>query len=165
MTKRRWVTMGREPIEDFAQMIATEVAELESPEIHIGTDAQKHGRFVEFSICVGILKPLCSRGGHRVIYDHQKFKKEQVGDLWTKLSTECLFSIEVAEEILDSVDNVLKENITIHLDVNTDERFASNKYESSLVGMARGYGYKVITKPDAWLASHAADHCVKHKNK
>ncbi len=165
MTERRWVTMGREPIENFAQMIAELVEDQETPEIHIGTDAQKHGKFVEFSICVGILKPLCSRGGHRILYDHQKFDSRQVGDLWTKLSTECLFSLEVAQEILDAVEGIVKENITIHLDVNPDERYASNKYEASLAGMAQGYGYKVITKPHAWLASHAADHCVKHKNR
>jgi hypothetical protein len=30
--------------------------------------------------------------------------------------------------------------------------------------MVVAHGFNAVLKPDAWCASHVADHCVKHKN-
>jgi len=33
-----------------------------------------------------------------------------------------------------------------------------------LVGLVVGQGFNAVVKPEAWAASHAADHAVKHKD-
>ena len=47
------------------------------------------------------------------------------------------------------------ENITVHLDINPDDKYISNKFYKEFVNMVKGCGYKCITKPDAFAASIA----------
>lgn len=50
----------------------------------------------------------------------------------------------------------------VHLDINKDPRHGSNVAYSEAVGYVTGVtGLPVITKPDAWAATHVADHGVR----
>jgi len=130
--------------------------------IHIGTDAQatkKVKRKADFVtvVCVHTI----GKGG-RVFY--WRGKKVPVHSLWEKLYGETERSLRVAVELTDTFGQSISEKILVHVDANPDKRWASSSYVKQLAGMVMGYGFKHVLKPDAFVASHAADHIVKHKN-
>lgn len=64
---------------------------------------------------------------------------------------------QLEEELLDYA-------VEVHLDINDDPRHGSNCARSSAVGYVTGVtGLPVRTKPDAWAATHVADHGVRGK--
>lgn len=78
-----------------------------------------------------------------------------------KLFTEVGLSLEIA---LALCETVLPEDIQVHVDANTDEKWRSGEFHQNLAAMVVANGFNVILKPDAWCASHVADHAVKNKN-
>ena len=60
-----------------------------------------------------------------------------------------------ALEIAQFAGDVGYKNITVHLDINPDDKYISNKFYKEFVNMVKGCGYKCITKPDAFAASIA----------
>ena len=82
-----------------------------------------------------------------------------------KLSTETWFSLELAIEMNECFDLAPeRKQIWVHVDANPDERFDSSNYVKQLAGMVAGNGFPVLVKPNAWCASHVADHAVKNKH-
>jgi predicted RNase H-related nuclease YkuK (DUF458 family) len=61
---KQWLTLHKSPVEDICASIA-ELNAGESRPVHIGTDAQKHGKFLDFVTAVVVLNP--GKGG-RVFY-------------------------------------------------------------------------------------------------
>jgi uncharacterized protein len=158
MLEQKWMTLDKKPIEDIVKEVDA-LLTLGERRIHIGTDAQKIDKKVEFVTCVVVLEP---RHGGRVFYSRTKKDKTDVKTLRQKLFTEAWMSLETAMELEAALPGQC--HITVHLDVNPDERWASNRHIKEVVGMVMGQGYEVLVKPDAWCASHTADHAVKHKN-
>jgi len=68
-----------------------------------------------------------------------------------KLQKEVLESLEIAE----LVSELGFEDVTVHLDINPNDKFLSNKFYKEFVNMVKGCGYKCITKPDAFAAAIA----------
>jgi predicted RNase H-related nuclease YkuK (DUF458 family) len=128
--------------------------------VHIGTDAQKSNRHMEFVTVVCVLNP--GKGG-RVFYTRRFDDKNM--SLFEKLSAETWFSLELAlrmNEVFELPEDLLK--IWVHVDANPDTRFDSSDYVKQLAGMVAGSGFPVLVKPDAWCASHVADFAVKNKH-
>ena len=151
----RWHSLSGGPVED----IVGEVIDLVGDEdriVHIGTDAQKHGRFTEFVTAVVVLNP--GKGG---VAFYAKTKMEHVASLQYKLFTEVSLSLEIA---LALCEHIPAEAIEIHVDANTNMKWESAPFHQRLAGMVVGHGFKAVLKPDAWCASHVADHAVNHKN-
>ena len=71
--------------------------------------------------------------------------------IYLKLQREVLQALEIAQMVGD----MGFENITVHLDINPDDKYISNKFYKEFVNMVKGCGYKCITKPDAFAASIA----------
>ena len=71
--------------------------------------------------------------------------------IYLKLQREVLKALEIAQ-LAGEKDY---ENITVHLDINPDDKYISNKFYKEFVNMVKGCGYKCITKPDAFAASIA----------
>jgi predicted RNase H-related nuclease YkuK (DUF458 family) len=75
------------------------------------------------------------------------------------------------QETWKSVDLALKMTpivpgeLTVHVDANPDEKHMSSAYVKELVGLVVGCGFNALIKPNAWAASHAADHVVRTKGK
>lgn len=158
MLEQKWMTLDNRPIGDLVKEVDALLVEGERV-VHIGTDAQKADKNVDFVTCVVVHKP--GKGG-RVYYSRTRKGKQDVKSLRQKLFTEAWMSIETAMELEAALPDRCK--ITVHLDVNPDEKWASNRHIKEVVGMVMAQGYEVLVKPDAWCASHAADHAVKHKN-
>ncbi len=92
------------------------------------------------------------RNGAQVIYKKEKAPK--VNDLWTRLWGEVERSLAVAQLLRTAGDIPVKR---IDMDLNSDERFASNKLHAAAIGYIRSHGYEPHTKPDLLIASWAAN--------
>lgn len=71
-----------------------------------------------------------------------------------------------AEAYQQLEEDLLAHNVEVHLDINREEQFGSNCAHSQAVGYVTGVtnGMAVVrTKPEAWAATHVADHGVRGK--
>ena len=154
----RWWTLGGVELLDV--MGTVEQLMGRGRVVHIGTDAQKFMRRMEFVTVVCVLDP--GKGG-RVFYTRQFSKKAMT--LFEKLSTETWMSLELALKMNEEFDLPEdKKRIWVHVDANPDTRYDSSNYVKQLAGMVAGSGFPVLVKPDAWCASHVADFAVKNKH-
>lgn len=128
--------------------------------VHIGTDAQKSSRRMEFVTVICVLNP--GKGG-RVFYT-RRFDDKDIS-LFEKLSLETWFSLELALRMNAEYDlPTAQKQIWVHVDANPDTRYDSSDYVKQLAGMVAGSGFPVLVKPQAWCASHVADFAVKNKH-
>jgi predicted RNase H-related nuclease YkuK (DUF458 family) len=153
--EKQWLTLHKERVGDVLAEIAALNADGPRP-VHIGTDAQKRGRNTDFVTAVVVLNP--GKGG-RVFYC--KTRMDHVHSLQHKLFTEVALSLEIAMALCEHIES---EQIQVHVDANTNIEWKSGQYHQQLAGMVVGHGFKAILKPDAWCASHVADHAVNCKN-
>jgi len=155
----RWWTLGGAEMLDMMSTVE-QLMDL-GRVVHIGTDAQKSMRRMEFVSVVCVLNP--GKGG-RVFYTRQFAKKEM--SLFDKLSMETWMSLELALRMNAEFDlPEEKKRIWVHVDANPDTRYDSSNYVKQLAGMVAGSGFPVLVKPDAWCASHVADFAVKNKHR
>ena len=172
MLDSQWRTLSKKSVEDVREAVAEAMVQFHGSVktkkatnsagemervVHIGTDAQKHGKKTEFVTAVVILNP-----GHGGIAFYAKERLEHIYSLQHKLFTEVGFSLEIALALCEF--GVNPEAIDVHVDANTNLKWESGPFHQRLAGMVVANGFNAVLKPDAWCASHVADHCVKHKN-
>jgi predicted RNase H-related nuclease YkuK (DUF458 family) len=154
----RWWTLSGVEVHDV--MTTVEALLRTGHVVHIGTDAQKTNRHMEFVTVICVLNP--GKGG-RVFYT-RRFDRKDIS-LFEKLSTETWFSLELALKMNAEYDLPEEQKqIWVHVDANPDTRYDSSDYVKQLAGMVAGSGVPVLVKPDAWCASHVADYAVKNKH-
>ncbi len=157
-TDARWWTLSGVEVLDI--MSTVEQLMLRGHVVHIGTDAQKSAKRMEFVTVVCVLNP--GKGG-RVFYTRKYDKKDMT--LFDKLSMETWLSLELALRMNGEFDLAPEQKqIWVHVDANPDTRYDSSDYVKQLAGMVAGSGFPVLVKPDAWCASHVADFAVKNKH-
>ena len=123
--------------------------------LHVGTDSMCRREGTDFASAVVVVAP--GRGG-RIFYRCRREPK--MSSLAQRLIREAELSLEVALHL----SALLPQEIVLHIDANQDLRHRSAKYVQTLAGMGRGYGFQVRLKPDAWCATHVADHVVKERH-
>ncbi len=115
-------------------------------ELHVGCDSHQYADYTR------IVSVICLRkGANGVITFRSTHNEIPAKSIYMKLQREVLQALEIAQMVSD----VGYANITVHLDINPSEIYASNKFYKEFVNMVRGCGYKCITKPDAFAASIA----------
>ena len=154
----KWYTIGKE--ETNLEQALLSYINKENILFHIGTDAQAcshtHADFVTV-VCIHNV----GKGG-TIIY--WKDKKVPTHSLWMKLYGETERSLRVAVDIHTLFGESMHDKILVHVDANPNPLYQSSNYVKQLAGMVMSYGFKHVLKPDAWAATHAADHIVKNKN-
>lgn len=154
----RWWSLGGGEVLDVMSTILSLVRRGQI--VHIGTDAQKSSKRMEFVTVACVLNP--GRGG-RVFYT-RRFDRKDIS-LYEKLSTETWLSLELAIRMNEIFGlSTGHERIWVHVDANPDERYDSSTYVKQLAGMVAGSGFPVLVKPNAWCATHVADYVVKNKH-
>lgn len=151
--KTKWKTLSEVPVEDILSW-TREAAQM-GQEVHIGTDSLQTGRFTQYVTVVVIHTP--GKGG-RAAYCREVVPR--VTSLRQRLLQEVYKSTEVGLSLGD-----VPGTVTVHVDANPDEKHMSSKYIQELVGLVVGQGFKHRVKPDAWAASHCADHIVRFHGK
>jgi predicted RNase H-related nuclease YkuK (DUF458 family) len=150
----RWKSLSGGKVEDLAALVRAATAA--GQELHIGTDSLQTGRFTQFVTVVITHTP--GKGG-RVVYGREVVPR--ITSLRERLYKEVWRSVEVAMEL----NPVAGGGVTVHIDANPIEKHMSSRYVQELTGLVMGQGFKHLVKPDAWAASHAADHIVRTKGK
>lgn len=136
-----------EIIEDIKEYINNYIVEYPDVELYIGTDSEQNRTYTTYVTVIGLLRP---RKGVHIIF--KKIKVKKIKDIFSRLWNEVEYSKIIAEDLKD-----INKNITVHIDINNDNREKSNMVHDSAVGYLKGLGYMVESKPNSWLASKAAD--------
>jgi predicted RNase H-related nuclease YkuK (DUF458 family) len=153
-----WWTLGGAEVLDVMSSVNSLLREGQI--VHIGTDAQKSSKRMEFVTVACVLNP--GKGG-RVFYT-RRFDRKNIS-LFEKLSTETWLSLDLAIRMHEAFGlSPEHQQIWVHVDANPDERYDSSDYVKQLAGMVAGSGFPVLVKPNAWCASHVADYAVKNKH-
>jgi predicted RNase H-related nuclease YkuK (DUF458 family) len=127
--------------------------------VHIGTDGQRRRKRPGVSYVTVVA--VHNKGKGATGFYTRKTSNIPVS-LREKLFQETWNSLEVALALESVVPR--RDQILVHVDANPNSRWASSRYYKQLAGMVEGNGFRYILKPDAWCASHAADHYVKSKH-
>lgn len=160
MIEKKWRTLAGEEI-DLRSMIEAEMRDYPDVQLTIASDSQQRAQHTEYVTVVTLIRP--GKGG-RVLFNRELIPR--VRELRERLWKETWRSTELAMELTETPDigNRIPINIdAIHIDANVNPKHKSSKYVEELVGLVVGQGFKAMVKPEAWAASHAADHAVKHK--
>ncbi|MEX0869898.1 MAG: ribonuclease H-like YkuK family protein [Candidatus Spechtbacterales bacterium] len=85
-----------------------------------------------------------------------------------KIYNETLISLSLANEVVPLLTNALgekflQEELIIHIDVG--QKGETKDMIKEIAGMARGYGFRVATKPDSFAASNVADRFARPPGK
>ncbi len=122
-------------------------------QIVVGTDSQPHnGSGVDFVTAIVVH---CIGTGGIYFWRRTVNKKHYV--LRQRMYEEATMSLEMAETVLALLhkDGVTKYDVEIHVDIG---KFGDTREMiQEIVGMIRGSGYTVKTKPESYAASKVAD--------
>lgn len=122
-------------------------------QIVVGTDSQPHnGTGVDFVTAIVVH---CIGTGGIYFWKRTVNKKQYV--LRQRMYEEATMSLEMAETVLALLhkDGITKYDVEIHVDIG---KFGDTRdMIAEIVGMIRGSGYIVKTKPDSYAASKVAD--------
>ena len=114
--------------------------------VHVGCDSKKYNDYTRMVTTICLRKPRC---GALVWWSHRNDKLYP--SIYMRLQKEMLISLDVAEELRSSGFS----DVTVHLDINPDDKFLSNKFYDEFVGTVRAYDFKCLTKPVAFATAIA----------
>lgn len=118
-------------------------------EIHVGCDSKTRSETIKFSTVICMRE--IGNGVHEI---HRNEYERHRGDKMERLWREVSKALSVAEELKDIA------SITIHVDLNSDQKAKSNRIYDASIGMIKGMGFEALGKPDAWAATSGANkHC------
>lgn len=124
--------------------------------IVIGTDSQNQSDLSDFVTAVVIHR--IGSGGR---YFWQKNTKQKMVNLRQRIYEEVNFSLIMAQDLIAhlksflSEQSLLSKGLEIHVDIG--ENGETKEMIKEVVGMVRGNGFNVKTKPEAYGASKVAD--------
>jgi predicted RNase H-related nuclease YkuK (DUF458 family) len=158
----KWRTINKEDINLIEQL--NKYTSTPNLIVHIGTDAQAVSHTTADFVTVVCIHAIDENRTVTSRIFYWKDKNVTFHSLWDKLYGETERSLRVAVQVEEEFGNDFRDKILVHVDANPNPIFKSSNYVQQLAGMVMGYGFNHILKPDAWAASHAADHIVKRKN-
>ena len=157
----------KEPIVEYLEKLFDEQLALNRKlSVSIGTDSQiaSKGSYKFATVILIRMQEdlgdgmIVGRGGMLIsatyYNDFKASNKELVNE---RMVFEVSKSVEVAYEIAPLLD-LYEIPLEIHADINPDPKHESNKALQQAIGYILGMGYGFKVKPEAWTASHAADH-------
>jgi len=119
----------------------------------IGSDSQsRNGEGTDFVTAIVV-----HRTGEGGIYFWRRVVEERKMVLRTRIYKEASLSLEYAQRLLDTFrgNGITKYDLEIHVDIG--KHGETREMLAEVVGMIRGSGFIVKTKPEAYGASKVAD--------
>lgn len=98
-------------------------------------------------------------GRHGCKLFHEVSLEKDYGNRRTRLMREAGLAFELALEVIPLIG---ERHLEVHLDFNPDPIYASNEVVSEATGWCKGLGIAYKIKPDAPIATHAADHACRY---
>ena len=136
--------------------VISEIKRCKSASISVGCDSHKIGGKYLFAVVIAIY--IKGSGGF-FFFRRQRRCEPQLDKLRYRLMEEAKMSIDVASEIRGLLKN--ERQINVHLDINTNSRYASFPSLKPAVSWVKAMGFNAVAKPDAWAASGLADAFAK----
>lgn len=155
--KTGYVTMSQ-----VVKMYRDEVAKYGKDNVTLtfGCDSQRIQRRFRF---VNVIVIRRKSKGARCLYRKMYHDVKEFPGIVVRMLKETEYSLEAATEFVRSLDIdeqaqvEFKSGTSIHLDMNEDERYASNGALKAAVGWVTGMGFHAVTKPNAIVSSTVAD--------
>jgi uncharacterized protein len=122
--------------------------------LFIGTDSQVYKNKISIVTCLCLHKQGSSG---KIFYVKDTVPRKKYNTLRSRMLLEAYRSIEAAMEL----EGLIKNKITIHLDVGGTSKSKSSEYHRELSGLVEAQGYNCEIKPDAWASSAVADKVAK----
>ena len=165
MIEKKWKTLAGQDV-DLRSAIEAELRDFPSAEVIVACDSQQVRACTEYVTVVVLHKTDGTSGkGGRVFFCRERVPRVNV--LRERLWKEAWRSVETAMDLSSNPevgDHFPIRVSAVHIDANVDPSHKSSKYVEELVGLVVGQGFRAVVKPEAFAASHAADHAVKHKD-
>lgn len=165
MIEKKWKTLAGQEV-DLRSAIEVELDAFPDAEVIVACDSQQVRGCTEYVTVVVLHKTAGGAGrGGRVFFCRERVPRVNV--LRERLWKEVWRSVELAMELSSNPEVGVHRPIdvtAVHIDANTDPMHKSSRYVEELVGLVMGQGFNAVIKPEAFAASHAADHAVKHKD-
>ena len=93
--------------------------------------------------------------------ENERVYDAKMGKPTQRLMTEVYKSVDCFMALSDILED---REVEIHLDVNSDERHASNAIAKQAIGYVKGMtNLDALIKPNAWAGSSSADHIARYK--
>jgi|TARA_R110001599_G_scaffold195111_4_gene391446 predicted RNase H-related nuclease YkuK (DUF458 family) len=125
--------------------------------IYIGTDSHMDKDKFIFATVICMHNEE-KRNGGTYFYNKERIKVGKFGSLVNRILHEVNKSVEIGLSLREK--NV--ENIELHIDASApDAGNATSRFSDMLSGFAKGAGFKIKVKPDAWSSSSIADRHAK----
>lgn len=147
-----WGTLDFEGMIGRIKKYAKEKPEA-SYQVVVGTDSAPHKKN-ESDFVTAIVVLRVGKGG---IYFWCKSNQVKVHSLYDRILKEATLSLDFAHKLLSGFQKagILEYDFEIHVDIGKIGE--TREMISEVVGMIRGSGFKVKTKPEAFGASTVAD--------
>lgn len=120
----------------------------------IGTDSEMAGNFAAHFVSAVVVHHV----GHGGVYFWGSVTKTGIKDLRQRMYEEATYSLSLAQRLLDEFKKnrfPIEQILEIHVDVG--EVGETRTMINEIVGMVKGSGFLVKTKPDSFGASNVAD--------
>ena len=122
----------------------------EKYKIVIGTDSANHGT-TDFVSAIVVY-----REGHGGRFFWRRLNQKKIDSLRARIYQEVMMSLKLAGEVLLNLSQ--NKDIVFDFEVHVDigSKGATRDMLQEIIGMVRGYGFQVITKPESYGATKVA---------
>ena len=124
---------------------------IEKYKVVIGTDSANHGT-TDFVSAIVVY-----RVGHGGRFFWRRVNQKKINSLRARIYQEVMISLKLAEEILFNLsqDKNIDFDFEVHVDIGSKGK--TKEMLQEIIGMVRGSGFNIKTKPESYGASKVAD--------
>ena len=124
---------------------------MEKYKVVIGTDSANHGT-TDFVSAIVVY-----RVGHGGRFFWRRVNQKKINSLRARIYQEVMISLKLAEEILFNLSQDKNINFDFEVHVDIGSKGKTKEMLQEIIGMVRGSGFNVKTKPESYGASKVAD--------
>jgi len=124
---------------------------VEKYKVVIGTDSANHGT-TDFVSAIVVY-----RVGHGGRFFWRRVNQKKINSLRERIYQEVMISLKLAEEILFNLSQNKNINFDFEVHVDIGSQGETKDMLQEIIGMVRGSGFNVKTKPESYGASKVAD--------
>lgn len=123
----------------------------EKYKVVIGTDSANHGT-TDFVSAIVVY-----RVGHGGRFFWRRVNQKKINNLRERIYQEVMISLKLAEEILFNLSQNKDIDFDFEVHVDIGSKGKTKEMLQEIIGMVRGSGFSVRTKPESYGASKVAD--------
>lgn len=123
----------------------------EKYKVIIGTDSANHGT-TDFVSAIVVY-----RVGHGGRFFWRRVNQKKINSLRQRIYQEVMISLKLAEDILFNLSQNKDINFDFEVHVDVGSQGKTKDMLQEIIGMVRGSGFNIRTKPESYGASKVAD--------